>query len=136
MLLAAAGSVKGSSYAIIRNYSKKNHWVLLTSGYCIAEVESNISKLPDVAKVRWEKEILSELEIVATILTFPKPHLLTAGKDKPVLLSAIAAHAKVLLTLDTTDFHVVLNTNVYGVEILTPSTFLNNQRSKRRLIET
>jgi predicted nucleic acid-binding protein len=47
-----------------------------------------------------------------------------ATKDKPVLISALAAHCEVLLTLDKTDFGILLGTEVYGMKVSTPRDFL------------
>jgi len=57
-------------------------------------------------------------------LTSTRPLLLTAAKDKPVLISALAAESQVLLTLDRGDFDIVLETEVYGMLVTTPRGFL------------
>ena len=134
VLLAASGSISGASYAILQHYGPRNKWSLITSPYCLAEVENNIEKLPLVARNRW-RVIQKSLNLTADVLTLNQPSLLTRGKDKPVLFTAISYHADALLTLDTTDFKIVLNTIVYGVEVRTPAGFLMDQRNKNRLIE-
>ena len=53
-----------------------------------------------------------------------RPLLLTASKDKPVLISALAAKCDTLLTLDTGDFGIVLGAEVYGMHVSTPRDFL------------
>jgi hypothetical protein len=53
--------------------------------------------------------------------------LLTAAKDKPVLISALAARCDALLTLDTGDFELLLGTEVYGMLVTTPRDFLIRQ---------
>lgn len=57
-------------------------------------------------------------------LTSKKPLLLTASKDKPVLISALACRSDVLLTLDKADFELLLGTVVYGMRVTTPRDFL------------
>jgi len=57
-------------------------------------------------------------------LTTQQPLLLTASKDKPVLISALAARCEVLLTLDKADFALLLGTVVYGMRVRTPRDFL------------
>ena len=57
-----------------------------------------------------------------------RPLLFKVSKDKPPLLSAIAAYARVFLTLDRKDFGSMLNTSIYGVVVLTPGDFLEKQR--------
>ena len=47
---------------------------------------------------------------VPDALTSKRPLLLTASKDKPVLISALADRSKVLLTLDLSDFGTLLTT--------------------------
>ena len=134
VLIAASGSIEGASFFIVQS-AKKNHWQLLTSQYCLAEVERNIGKLGSSAKMSWEKSIRSSVDVMPNVLSISKPLMLEASKDKPVLIGAIAAHAKFLLTLDRFDFKRILNTSVYGVEVLTPGNFLEKQRREKRLKE-
>jgi hypothetical protein len=61
---------------------------------------------------------------VPDVVTSTRPLLLTAAKDKPVLISALAAECQVLLTLDRGDFGIVLETEVYGMLVTTPRAFL------------
>jgi hypothetical protein len=53
--------------------------------------------------------------------------LLAAGKDKPVLISALASQSNVLLTLDSGDFKLLIGTEVYGMLVTTPRDFLVRQ---------
>lgn len=135
VLMAASGSTKGGSYAVIHEYADRNKWELISSSYCFAEVQNNIKKLSHAAWGRWHM-IQKRLSMTSDILTLNKPSLLLAGKDKPILFTAISCHVDVLLTLDTTDFKVILDTVVYGVEVRTPAKFLEVQRSQNRLIES
>ena len=66
----------------------------------------------------------AKIEWVPNALTSKKPLLLTASKDKPVLISALAAKSEVLLTLDKADFALLLGTTVYGMVVSTPRDFL------------
>jgi len=66
----------------------------------------------------------TKLEWVPDALTSKRPLLLTASKDKPVLISALADRSKVLLTLDTGDFGLLIGTEVYGTLVTTPRDFL------------
>ena len=66
----------------------------------------------------------AKIEWVPNALTSKKPLLLTASKDKPVLISALAAKSEVLLTLDKADFALLLGTTVYGMVVSTPQDFL------------
>jgi hypothetical protein len=68
--------------------------------------------------------VQAQIEWVPNALTSKKPLLLTATKDKPVLISALAAKCKVLLTLDKGDFGIVLGTTVYGMRVSSPRDFL------------
>jgi predicted nucleic acid-binding protein len=122
VLVAASGSATGASHAMV-DLAPQRGWMLMTSGYCISEVSRNVVKLRG-AKLVWQQQVQPKLVIVPDALTLPRPLLLTAGKDKPVIISAIAARAAVLLTLDRNDFELLLNTSVYGVEVLTPADFL------------
>jgi len=60
-------------------------------------------------------------------LVFPK------AKDRPVVITALAARAVWLLTLDEGDFHTKLGRGVYGLSIATPGEFLVEQRRLGRL---
>ena len=64
---------------------------------------------------------------VPNALTTRRPLLLTASKDKPVLISALAERCDLLLTLDKGDFGILLGTEVYGMKVLTPRAFLVSQ---------
>ncbi len=66
----------------------------------------------------------AKVEWVPNALTSGKPLLLTASKDKPVLISALASKSEVMLTLDKGDFGVLLGTTVYGMRLDTPRDFL------------
>jgi hypothetical protein len=72
---------------------------------------------------RWDA-LRAELIWVPDALTTKRPLLLTAVKDKPVLISAMADRSQVLLTLDTGDFELLLGTEVYGTLVTTPRDFL------------
>lgn len=54
-------------------------------------------------------------------LVFPK------AKDRPVVITALAAEAVVLLILDRTDFHGALGGQIYGMSIRTPADFFVEQ---------
>lgn len=91
--------------------------------YCRAETGKNILKLGVTAVARWP-EMQTQIEWVPNALTSRKPLLLAASKDKPVLISALAARSDVLLTLDKADFGLLLGTLVYGMQVSTPRAFL------------
>ena len=65
-------------------------------------------------RITWTGDALSPDKI----LIFPK------AKDRPVVLSALAAKVDVLLTLDRQDFMGLLGSQVYGVAIRTPGDWL------------
>jgi hypothetical protein len=54
-------------------------------------------------------------------------------KDKPVLLSALAAESDALLTLDREDFHGKLGTQFYGMAVQTPGDWLLRMREAGKL---
>jgi predicted nucleic acid-binding protein len=96
---------------------------LVSASYCRAETSRNIGKLGANASLKWA-ELQTKIEWVSNALTSKKPLLLTASKDKPVLISALAAKSDVLLTLDKGDFGLLLGTTVYGMRVSTPRDFL------------
>lgn len=122
VVLSACGSKKSLS-RLITLIARERGWHLVSSAYCRAEVVRNVGKFGDDATAHWTK-LRNELEWVPDALTTKRPLLLTASKDKPVLISALADRSKVLLTLDVGDFGPLLGTEVYGTLVTTPRDFL------------
>ncbi len=125
VLLSSCGSGKSLS-RLITEISDERGWHLVSAGYCRAETARNIGKLGEEAVLRWP-DLRAKVEWVPNALTSVRPLLLTASKDKPVLISALAAECEVLLTLDKGDFGVLLGTRVYGMWVSTPRDFLVGQ---------
>ncbi len=122
VLLSACGS--GTSLSrLITELAPDRGWRLISASYCRAATSKNIGKLGAEAALRWPG-MQARIEWVPNALTSKKPLLLTASKDKPVLISALAAKCEVLLTLDKGDFGIVLGTTVYGMRVSTPRDFL------------
>lgn len=122
VLLSACGSEKSLS-RLITEIAADRGWHLISASYCRAETSKNIGKLGAEAALRWP-DMQSKVEWVPNALTSRKPLLLIASKDKPVLISALAARSEVLLTLDKGDFGLLLGTTVYGMRVNTPRDFL------------
>jgi len=122
VLLSACGSGKSLS-KLITEIADDRAWRLISASYCLAETSRNIRKLGEEAVLKWP-ELQFKVEWVPNALTSRKPLLLTASKDKPVLISALAAKCAVLLTLDKGDFGIILGTTVYGMLVSTPRDFL------------
>jgi predicted nucleic acid-binding protein len=122
VLLSACGSGKSLS-RLITEIAPDRGWHLISASYCHAETSRNIRKLGADAALNWP-DMQSKVEWVPNALTSRKPLLLTASKDKPVLISALAAKCEVLLTLDKGDFGLLLGTTVYGMRVSTPRDFL------------
>lgn len=98
-------------------------WRLISVSYCRAETSKNIGKLGAEAVLKWP-DMQAKVDWVPNALTSRKPLRLAASKDKPVLISALAAECEVLLTLDKGDFGILLGTVVYGLRVDTPRDFL------------
>lgn len=122
VLLSACGSGKSLS-RLITEIAPDHGWHLVSASYCRAETGKNIRKLGAKVALTWP-DMQSKVEWVPNALTNRKPLLLTASKDKPVLISALAAKCEVLLTLDKGDFGILLGTTVYGMRVSTPRDFL------------
>ena len=122
VMLSACGSGKSLS-KLITELAPERAWRLISASYCRAETSKNIGKLGADAILKWP-EMQTLVEWVPNALTSHKPLLLTASKDKPVLISALAAKSDVLLTLDRSDFGLLLGTTVYGMQVSTPRDFL------------
>lgn len=122
VLLSACGSEKSLS-RLVTELAAERGWYLVSAAYCRAETSRNLGKIGSNARQRWP-DIETKVEWVPNALTSKRPLLLIATKDKPVLISALAAHCEVLLTLDKTDFGILLGTEVYGMKVSTPRDFL------------
>ncbi len=122
VLLSTCGSGKSLS-RLIMEIAPDRGWHMISASYCRAETSKNIGKLGAEATLIWP-DMQSKVEWVPNALTSRKPLLLTASKDKPVLISALAARSEVLLTLDKGDFGLLLGTTVYGMRVNTPRDFL------------
>lgn len=120
--LSACGSGKSLS-RLITEIAPERDWRLISASYCRTETSRNIGKLGTEAVLIWPG-MQPKVEWVPNALTSRKPLPLTASKDKPLLISALAAKCEVLLTLDKGDFGILLGTRVYGMRVSTPRDFL------------
>ena len=122
VILSACGSERSLS-RLITVLAAERGWDLVSAAYCRAETIKNLAKFPQQASAHWQ-DLQARIEWVPNALTTKRPLLLTASKDKPVLISALAAQCLELLTLDSGDFGIVLGTEVYGMRVSTPRDFL------------
>ena len=125
VLLSACGSERSLS-RLVTEIAGERKWALVSAAYCRAETSRNLGKFADAAERHW-KSLQRKVEWAPNALTTRRPLLLTASKDKPVLVSALAERCDLLLTLDKGDFGMLLGTEVYGMKILTPRDFLVSQ---------
>lgn len=125
VIISACGSAKSLSRLILQIHSAHD-WQLISSSYCRAEVARNVVKFGDAA-VASLSQLGGDIDWVPNALTSKRPLLLAVAKDKPVLISALAARCDALLTLDTGDFELLLGTEVYGMLVTTPHDFLVRQ---------
>lgn len=132
VLLAAAGSTTGASRYICEK-GTGHGWKLISSGYCVQETLRNLSKVGAVASASWASVVEPCLEIVPDVLSLDQALVFPKTKDRPVVISALAARAEALLTLDRTDFHGLLGPQVYGMNLSTPAEFLMEQRRQGRI---
>ncbi len=130
VLLAASGSATGASREIFRRASG-NGWELLTTPYVIEEVLRNLPDISPSASSEWAS-LRPALLLRDDVLTIDRPVVFNAGGDRPILFSALA-WADVLLTLDRGDFGSLMNSPFYGLQILKPGIFLENERASGRL---
>ncbi|HUD48657.1 MAG TPA: hypothetical protein VMR33_17625 [Candidatus Baltobacteraceae bacterium] len=131
VLLAACGSMTGASREIFRRASA-NGWVLVTTPYVIEEVLRNLPDFPPSASANWAR-LRPSLLVMEDVLTLGLPVVFPAGKDKPILFSALA-WADVLLTLDWADFGGLMKKPFYGLAVLKPGQFLERERAAGRLL--
>lgn len=128
VLLAAAGSARGASRFLVTEAAGFG-WQLLSSDYCAEETRRNLPKLGRAAATAWIKGIAPRVRLVRTRVSLDKPLVLAKAKDRPVVITALAARADWLLTLDEADFHRRLGRAVYGMRLATPGEFLLEQRA-------
>lgn len=130
VLLAAAGSVNGASHALF-DHAAKQSWVLLSSPYAVNEVLRNLPKLRTSATNEWLR-LRPQLTLTDDVVSSDRPAVFAASKDRPILFTALAS-AEVLLTLDKGDFTDMLGENFYGLRVLLPYAFLEQERAAGRL---
>lgn len=125
VLLAAAGSENGASRHIF-NISAKYRFKLISSPYCVAETNHNIPKLGESAGRNWDVLIYPAIQLAEDRITLDRPLIFPAAKDKPVMITALAARCEWLLTLDRQDFGDYFVSGVYGMRVGTPGNFLQS----------
>ena len=130
VLLAACGSTTGASHEIFR-LARIHGWVLMATPYVIGEVLNNLEDFPPAATAQWAN-LRGDLLVLDDVLTLDRPAVFAAGKDRPILFSALA-WADVLLTRDTGDFGQFLGSSFYELLVLTPGDFLQRERRAGRL---
>lgn len=131
VLLAACGSVTGASREIFR-HAPANAWILITTPYAIEEVLRNLGDFPPSASANWVR-LRPNLLVMDDVLTLDRPAVFLAGKDRPILFSALA-WAAVLLTLDRGDFGPLMDKPFYELVVLKPGRFLELERAAGRLL--
>ncbi len=129
VLLAACGSSKGASRFLITG-AHAHGWELISSDYCEEETRRNLTKVRRSASAAWKNEVAPRVRFVRATLALDKPLVFPKAKDRPVVITALAARCAWLVTLDEGDFHTKLGREVYGLRIATPGEFLIEQRAK------
>jgi hypothetical protein len=130
VLLAASGSSAGASREIF-NRAPSNKWDLIATPYVLEEVLRNLSKLPATSSADWAT-LRPRLLVMDDVLSIDRPVVFDAAKDRPILFSALA-WADVLLTLDRHDFGQLIDSEFYGLSVLTPGGFLEQERAAGQL---
>ncbi len=125
VLLSACGSERSLS-RLVTEIAGERKWNLVSAAYCRAETAKNVGKFGAAASEHW-LSLQRNVGWTPNALTTRRPLLLTASKDKPVLISALAERCDALLTLDKGDFGLLLGTEVYGMTVHTPRDFLVSQ---------
>jgi predicted nucleic acid-binding protein len=126
-LLAAAGSAQGASRFVVTEAASRN-WELISSDYCAEETRRNLPKLRPAAAKVWQEQLARRVRFVRTTVALDKPLVFPKAKDRPVVITALAARADWLLTLDEGDFQTKLGREIYGLRLASPGEFLLSQR--------
>ena len=132
VLLSASGSAEGASRFIVAEAVAQG-WDLVSSDYCAEETQRNLPKIGRTAATAWKAKIAPRVRLIRASLALDKPLLFPKAKDRPVVITALAARADWLLTLDVTDFHGKLGCEVYGLRLATPGEFLFERRASGAL---
>lgn len=123
------------SAAYIENCRLLQLWKLrqvtpVTSLYAIGEIGHHIAH-PD--QQRRLDELIAKTRIVSEADVRLIPHEVgLPAKDRPILAAAIAGGADCLLTGDKAHFGRLYNRRISGVQVLSPSVFL--ERNSDRLV--
>ena len=102
----------------------------MATPYVVEEVVRNLPQLPLSATSEWSR-LRGGLLLMDDILTLDRLAVFPVAKDRPILFSALA-WADALLTLDRGDFGNLLGGGLYGLAILTPGQFLQQERAAGR----
>ena len=102
---------------------------MVSCDYCAEETRRNLPKLPRAVTV-WERLVAPQVRFIRTRLSLDQPLVFPKAKDRPVLITALAARAKWLLTLDEEDFQARLGQSVYGLRLASPGEFLLDLRAR------
>ena len=130
VVLTACASTAGASHEIFR-LAAGHDWVLIATPYVVSEVLNNLKEFPAAASAQWSK-LRADILLLDDVLTLDRPAIFPAGKDRPILFSALA-WADVLLTRDIGDFGAILGRSFYELQVLTPGNFLQRERQAGRL---
>ena len=131
VLLAACGSLTGASLEIFHR-APANGWILITIPYAVEEVLRNLPDFPPFASSNWAR-LRPSLLVMDDVLTLDRPAVFPAGKDRPILFSALA-WADILLTLDRSDFGGLMDKPFYGLLVLKPGIIMARERAAGRLL--
>lgn len=129
VVLAACGRATGASRLLFEQCDAHG-WTLQTSSYVLREVNGNLRNLPSSAGGAWAV-LRDKLQLVPDVVSFHWVAVFAPAKDRPILFTA-AAWSEVLLTLDRRDFSGLLGTQFYGLSILRPGDFLEQERAAGR----
>lgn len=129
VLISASGSSKGASRYVVEN-AVIEQWKLVSSYYCREETTKNLIKLGVDAEEYFAETLVGKVDWRTDAVTSDKIMIFPKAKDRPVILSALAANSDVLLTLDRADFHGKLGDQFYAMLIRTPGDWLLELREQ------
>jgi predicted nucleic acid-binding protein len=98
---------------------------LLSSPYAVEEARRNVN---DVVQRERLEGLLSAVEFVSDVLTGELPaSVVLPDKDRPILLTALAAEATHLVTGDRAHFGAYFGRVIGGVRIESPGDYLRRE---------
>jgi hypothetical protein len=92
VLLAASGSARGASRFLVEQ-AAVHGWKLASSDYCEEETRRNLPKPGRSSAANWKNQVAPKIVFVRADFALDKPLVFPKAKDRPIVITALAARA-------------------------------------------